>query len=82
MLQYLLLTNAIDIVTGNFSYDLLKVSENKLLDIFTGHVQMVNKPTHISRPLIDHVFTKNAMMEEFFTNVTVVSIYFSVKHAL
>ena len=48
MLQYLLVTNSIDIIAREFNYDLLKVSENKLVDIFTEHVQMVNKPTHVS----------------------------------
>ena len=66
MLQYLLATNSIDIIAADFNYDLLKVSQNKFLDIFTDHVWMVNKPTHISRSL-----------EEFFTNVTVENIYFS-----
>ena len=37
MLQYLLATNSIDIIiTGDFNYDLLKVSENKILDIFAN----------------------------------------------
>ena len=60
-----------------FNYDFLKVSQNKFLDIFTDHVQMVNKPTHISGSLIDHVYIKRALMEEFFNNVTVENIYFS-----
>ena len=77
MLQYLLATNSIDITAGEFNYDLLKVSQNKFLDIFTDHVQMVNKPTHIYGSLIDHVCIKKALMEEFFTNVTVENIYFS-----
>ena len=52
MLIYLLATNSIDIIVGNFNYDLLKVSENKLLDIFTHHIQMVNKPAWKSFPLM------------------------------
>ena len=60
-----------------FNYDFLKVSQNKFLDIFIDHVQMVNKPTHISRSLIDHVYIKRALMEEFFNNITVENIYFS-----
>ena len=43
MLQYLLATNSTDIIAGDFSYDLLKVSQNKYLYIFTDYVQMVNK---------------------------------------
>ena len=38
MLQYLLATNSIDITAGEFNYDLLKVSQNKFLDIFTYHI--------------------------------------------
>ena len=53
------------------------MSQNNFLDIFTDHVQMVNKPTHISGSLIDHVYIKKAFMEEFFTNVVVGNIYFS-----
>ena len=47
------------------------------MDVFTDHIEMVNKPTHISGSLIDHVFIKKDLMEEFFTNATVENIYFS-----
>ena len=46
MFQYLLAANSIDIIAGDFIYDLLKVSQNKVLDIFTDLAQMVNKPIH------------------------------------
>ena len=71
-LQYLLVTISIDIVAGNFKYDPLKVSQNtvkchkiKSLDIFTDHVQIVNKLTLIFRSLIDHVYINKALMEEY-----------------
>ena len=38
--------------------------------ILTDHVQMVNKPAHISGSLIDFVYIKKALTEEFFTYVT------------
>ena len=38
MLQYLLVKNSIEIIAGDFNNHLLKVSENKLEDIFTDHV--------------------------------------------
>ena len=44
ILQYLLATNSIYIIAGDFNCDIFKVSERKY--IFTDHVQMVNKPTH------------------------------------
>ena len=68
MLQYLLATNSIDFIAGNFNYDILKVSENKL-DIFTHHVKMVNKPAHISESLIDHVYVKKTLIEEVSANL-------------
>ena len=70
MLQYLVATYSIDIIAGGFNYDLLKVLENKLLDIFTDHLQMVNKPTHISASLTGHIYIKESLMEEFFKTFT------------
>ena len=55
MLQYLLAKNSTDIIAEDFSYGLLKQLQNNFLDIFSHHVQIVNKPTHISGCLIDHV---------------------------
>ena len=58
MFKYLVAIYPIDILAGNFNYDLLIVLENKLFDLFTDHVQMVNKPTRISGSLTDHVYIK------------------------
>ena len=80
--QYLLAANSIGIIAGDVSDDLLKVTENKLLDIFTDHVQILNKPTHISGSLTDHVYIKKTWMYEFSINVTVENIYFSNHDAL
>ena len=66
MLQYLLATHSIDIIAGYFNYDLLNVSQNKSLDLFRDHVQMVNKPTYIYGSLIDHVYIKTTLTEETF----------------
>ena len=65
-LQYLSATNSIDIIAGDFNYDILNVSQNNSLDIFTDHVQMGNKATHISGSLIDHVYIKKALMRKLF----------------
>ena len=53
VLQYLLATKSIDIIAGDFSYDLLIVSKYNFLNIFTDHFKMANKPTFISGSLID-----------------------------
>ena len=66
MLQYLLATNSVDIIAGDVNFDLLKMLENNLLlNHFTEHVQIVNKPTHISATLINYVYIKKILMEEF-----------------
>ena len=78
MSQYLSAANSIDIIAGDFNYDLLKVSGNKLLDIFTDHVQVVNKPTHISGSCL----YQEKLIEEFFTNATVENFYFADHHAV
>ena len=62
MLQYLLAKNSVDIIAQDFNYNFVKVLQNKFLDIFTDHVPMANKPTHISGSLIDHVYIKKALM--------------------
>ena len=61
-------------ISGDFNYDLLMVLLNNFIDIFTDHIQMVNKPTHISGSLVDHIYIKKDLMEEFFTNVTAENI--------
>ena len=52
-------------MTRNFNYDLIKVTGNKLLDIFPDHVWIVNKTTHKYGSLIDHVCIKKTLIEEF-----------------
>ena len=37
---------------------------------------MANKPTHTSRSLIDCVYTKKPLMDEFITDVIIENIYF------
>ena len=77
VLQYLLTTNSIDIITEDLNYDLLKVWQNKFLDIFTDHLHIVNKPRHVSGSLVDQVSIIKAFMEGFFISVAVENIYFS-----
>ena len=75
LLEYLLATNSIDIVVGDFNFDFLKKSENNLfLNHFAEHVQIINKLMHISGSLIDHVYIKKTLMEELFTNAIVENI--------
>ena len=76
MLRYLLATNSIDVTAEDFNYNLLKMAYNKILNIFTDHDQMLNKPAHISGSFIDSAYIRKALMEEDFTNITVENIFF------
>ena len=42
MLKYFLATNILDDTAGDFNDDLLKLLENKILDNFIDHAQIVN----------------------------------------
>ena len=78
LIQYLLAENSIDIIARDFNYDLLKVTEKKLLDIFADNVHIVIKPTHIFGLLTGHVYIKKSLMEEFSTNLFVENIIFQI----
>ena len=65
ILQVLLAINSITIIAEDLNYNLLKASQNKFLDIFTDDFEMLNKPTHTSRSLIDHVSIKKLLGKEF-----------------
>ena len=77
ILQVLLAINSMTIIAEDLNYNLLKASQNKFLDIFTDDFEMLNKPTHTSRSLIDHVSIKKAFREGLFINITAEKIYFS-----
>ena len=81
-MQYLLEVNSVDIIAVDFSYDILKVTENKISYIFRDHAQTINKPTHISGLLIDQVYIKKNLIKKFFIKVIVKNIYFSDRDSL
>lgn len=75
VLEYFLVVNSVDVIAGEFNYDLSKVLSNKLLDHMILYNQVVNEPTDISGSQIDHVYIKSALLEEFHTK-TIVRIVF------
>lgn len=70
MLQYLLAIAFIDIIAGNFIYDLFRVPENKPSDILTNHVKVVYKTS-------TKIFIKKTLMEKVFTKAALKNTYFS-----
>ena len=81
MLQYQVAKYSKDTIV-DVNCDMLKFSENKRLDIFTNHVQMVNNPKFLSGFFVDQVYINNSLMKECFTNATVGNIYFSDHNAV
>ena len=71
VLEYLLVANSVDVIAGEFNYDLSKVLSNKLLDHMILYNQVVNEPTDTSGSQIDHVYIKSALLEEFHTKAIV-----------
>ena len=61
------MANFVDVITGDFSYDLSKLSSNTLLDHMIGYTQVVNEPAHIYEYQIDRVCIMSASLEEFHT---------------
>ena len=51
--------------------------ENKLLDVFKNHAQIVDNPWNTSGSLIFHIYIKKTLMENLFADATVKNIYFS-----
>ena len=67
VLEYFLVINSVDIIAGEFNYDL----SNKLLDHMILYNQVANEPTDISGSQIDHVYIKSALLEVFHTKAIV-----------
>ena len=76
ILEYLLVSNSFDVIAGDFSYDLSKVSINKILDHLKDYVHVENEVTHVSGSLIDHVYIKNTLLKDFAVNVKIQNMYF------
>ena len=67
-----------DLVLGDFNIDILNGTNINLQNVLTNYTLLVNKGTHISGSLLDHVYVKNEILQKFSVDKTeIVSIYFS-----
>ena len=71
---------SIDFIAGDVIYKTLRMSEKKLLYIFTSYVQIVNKPTQIS--LINHVYAKEVLIEQLFPDACFKKSYICILQGL
>ena len=76
ILEFLLISNPVNVIVGDFNYDRSKVSTNKIVDHLKDYAQVVNEPMHISGSLIDHIYIKNTLLKDFAFNVKVQNMYF------
>lgn len=72
LMQYFQVAISIDVIAGDFKYDILKVSKKD-----SNHFKIVNKLTQILAWLTDRFYIKKNLMGELSTNVTMKIIYFS-----
>lgn len=72
LMQYFQVAISIDVIAGDFKYDILKVSKKD-----SNHFKVVNKLTQILGWLTDRLYIKKNLMGELSTNVTMKIIYFS-----
>ena len=67
-----------DLVLGDFNIDILNGTNINLQNVLSNYTLLVNKGTHISGSLLDHVYFKNEILQKFSVDKTeTVSIYFS-----
>ena len=67
-----------DLVLGDFNIDILNGTNINLQNVLSNYTLLVNKGTHISGSLLDHVYVKNEILQKFSVDKTeTVSIYFS-----
>ena len=76
ILEYLLVSNSVDVIVGNFNYDLSKVSRNKILDHLKDYAQVVNEATHISEISNRSCLYKEYIIKRFSVNVKIQNMYF------
>ena len=69
-------TNNIDIVLGDFNIN-AQNQLNHLLQIFSIYKQIVTEPTQLSGAILDHVYLRNDLSDNFDIQTFVKCIYFS-----
>lgn len=81
LIQHFVENETVDILLGDFNINALS-GENYFLDYLTDYKQVVNKPTHISGSLIDHIYVRNNLFNIFDIQVLVKNVYFSDHEAI
>ena len=76
-LTYFVRSRDPDIILGDFNIDHFHKEEKTLSFLMDDYEQIVNRPTHISGSLLDHVYIKKILFETFNVSCTVEAVYFS-----
>ncbi|XP_057292445.1 uncharacterized protein LOC130621150 [Hydractinia symbiolongicarpus] len=77
-LGYLSVSMNIDIVVGDFN-----LKPNALLEqTLNGYEQVVSEPTHLGGSILDHVYIKKSLLEQFLVYVSVKSLFFTDHEAI
>ena len=45
--------------------------------VLSNYTQVVKEPTHLSGSLLDHVYVKNSILQEYCVSTSMINLYFS-----
>ena len=76
-LRYLIGSEDIDIILGDFNINAFETLPNDLLFLSEKYEMIVQEPTHISGSIIDHVYIRKIFKNQFNISCLVKNIYFS-----
>ena len=77
--EYLLQVTALqsfDIILGDFNINALE-KNTQIFQILSNYIQVVTEPTQISGALLDHVFIRKQIMQDFDVQNIVITTHFS-----
>ena len=76
--------NSIHIILGDFNANYLNHDNNgrKLSDLLANYKQIITEPTHIPGSLINHVYVKETVLDQFVCCSTIKNVYFSDHDAI
>ena len=80
-LRYFIERSTAHFVIGDFNVD--GFTDNvQLQNIFSEYTQVVKEPTHLSGSLLDHIYVRNTVLQEFYISTSVINLYFSDHDAI
>ena len=75
-LRYFVERSSAHFVIGDFNIDVFN-DNMQLKNILSDYTQVVKEPTHLSGSLLDQIYVRNTVLQEFSVSASVIDLYFS-----